>query len=584
MRGNLYLLKYSWKFQKRYIIYAFLQEVLSSLMPFATIIVPKFIIDELLGERNIEVIFIYICILVLCNFSITVICSWLKNRCFILKGQLFVDFQEMISTRLATCDYEKLEDPSFLDVKEKAKKFLYADGQGFGEVMDHTFHILGNFISFAGVIFLIARFNIMIILLLIIVVVMNGFVEGKLKKKYTELDIEKAPVERRTNYLISVLEDFSYGKEIRLLNASDWFSQKVRYYLNAAQSFYKRQIDTIMKGKYVAGATNLLQEYIVYLFLAIQVLKGMISVGDFTMYISAITRFSSSLNSLVNSLVEVKQFDGYYDSLKEYLNVNCTMDTGELDVPKPPYTIEFRNVSFRYPGQSGFVLKNINVKLCDTEKYSIVGENGAGKTTFIKLLCRLYDPTEGKIFLNGVDIREYNYDQYLKLFSTVFQDYKLFSFTVRDNITLGKDEQEDRVIEVLRKSGFGDRLDRLDKGIDSFIHKNFETSGFEPSGGEGQKIAMARSLYQDRPIMILDEPAAALDPKAEFFMYKNFDHLVKGKLTLYISHRMSSSRFCDRIFVFSDGGIVESGTHAELMKMKKIYFSLYNMQAQYYQE
>lgn len=584
MRGNLYLLKYSWKFQKRYIIYAFLEEVLSSLMPFATIIIPKFIIDELLGEQKLKVIFVYICILVLCNFVVTVICSWMKNRCFILKGRLFVDFQEMITTRIATCDYEKLEDPSFLDVKEKAKKFLYANGQGFGEVMDQTFHILGNFISFAGVIFLVARFNVMIIILLIIFVVINGFVEGKLKKKYTELDIEKAPIERRTNYLINVIEDFSYGKEIRLLNASDWFSKKVRYYLNKAQNFYKKQIDTIIKGQYVAGVTNLLQEFIVYLFLAIRVLKGMITVGDFTMYISAITRFSSSLNSLVNSLVEVKQFDGYYDSLKEYLNVNCTMNTGKLNVPKPPYTIEFQNVSFRYPGQSVFVLKNISVKLCDINKYSIVGENGAGKTTFIKLLCRLYDPTEGKILLNGVNIKEYNYDQYLGLFSTVFQDYKLFSFTIKDNITLGKGEQEDRVKEVLRKSGFGDRLNSLDKGIDSFIHKNFDKNGFEPSGGEGQKIAMARTLYQNRPIMILDEPAAALDPRAEFLMYKNFNHLVKGKLTLYISHRMSSSRFCDRILVFSNGEIVENGTHVELMKMKKIYFSLYNMQAQYYQE
>lgn len=584
MKGNLYLLKYSWKFQKKYILYSILQELLSSLAPFAAIIMPKFIIDELLGEQRIDTILSYVGILVLCNFVTTAVCSWLRDRCFVLKGKIFVDFQEMISTRLAACDYEKLEDPSFLDVKEKARKFLYANGQGFGAVMDQTFHILGNMISFAGVIFIVARFHFLVVLLLILFVMINGFVEGKLKEKYAELDMQKAPVERRTNYLISVIEDFSYGKEIRLLNASGWFAGKVRHYLNISQNFYKKQIDTIMKGQYVAGITNLLQEGFVYAFLVNRVLKGLISIGDFTMYVSAVSRFSSSLNNLVKSLVEIKQFEGYYGALKEYLDVPFTMNTGKRSVPEGPYSIEFQNVSFRYPGQSCWALKNINLRLSDVNKYSIVGENGAGKTTFIKLLCRLYDPTEGRILLNGTDIREYDYSEYLGLFSTVFQDYKLFSFSIRDNIAMGKEEDEGKVREVLKESGFEEKLKELDKGIDSFIHKNFEEDGFEPSGGEGQKIAMARALYQNRPIIILDEPTAALDPRAEFLMYKNFNHLVEGRLTFYISHRMSSSRFCDRILVFSDGEIIENGTHEELMKAGKTYYSLYSMQAQFYQE
>ncbi len=214
----------------------------------------------------------------------------------------------------------------------------------------------------------------------------------------------------------------------------------------------------------------------------------MISIGDFTMYLSAINSFSSSMNDLMKSCVEIKQFEGYYGALKEYLDVPITMNTGSYDVPEAPYEIEFKNVSFRYPGQTEWSLKNINVKISDNKKYSIVGENGAGKTTFIKLLCRLYDPTEGQILLNGTDIREYDYSQYMHLISTVFQDYKLFSFSIKDNIAFGETEEDARVIEVLKKSGFGDKLNALEKGINSYIHKDFEEDGFEPPEGRGRRL------------------------------------------------------------------------------------------------
>ena len=580
MNGVLYLFKYAWKFQRKYIFYALIQEILSSVIPLTLIILPKYIIDELLGSQNIKLIIIYTVTMIACNFATAVICSWLRKHCFVLKGKLFVDFQEMISNRLSKCDYEKLEDPSFLDVKEKAKKFLYANGQGFGEVMDQAFNILGNAVRFVGIIFIVVNLSVKVVVVLVILVLINAVIEGKLKD--VSLDMEKAPVERRTNYLISVIEDFSYGKEIRLLDVSEWFSKNVRHYLNISQNFYKKQMSSINKSQYIAGITNLLQELFTYSFLIVRVLQKMISIGDFTMYLSAINSFSSSMNDLMKSCVEIKQFEGYYGALKEYLDVPITMNTGSYDVPEAPYEIEFKNVSFRYPGQTEWSLKNINVKISDNKKYSIVGENGAGKTTFIKLLCRLYDPTEGQILLNGTDIREYDYSQYMHLFSTVFQDYKLFSFSIKDNIAFGETEEDARVIEVLKKSGFGDKLNALEKGIHSYIHKDFEEDGFEPSGGEGQKIALARALYQDRPVIILDEPTSALDPKAEYTMYKNFNSLVEGKLTLYISHRMSSSRFCDYVLVFSDGAIIEEGTHEELMKLKKVYSSLYSMQAQFY--
>ncbi|MBQ9151401.1 MAG: ABC transporter ATP-binding protein [Clostridia bacterium] len=235
-------------------------------------------------------------------------------------------------------------------------------------------------------------------------------------------------------------------------------------------------------------------------------------------------------------------------------------------------------------GQTEYALENVNITIHSGEKLSVVGENGAGKTTFVKLLTRMYDPTSGDIFLNGINIRDMDYDQYQSILSAVFQDFCLFSFDLKENIVLGGKEPENNqeVEACLELSGFSDKLKKLEKGIDTHIYKDFEPDGFEPSGGEAQKIALARALYKDAPIVVLDEPNAALDPRAEYEMYQKFNNLVQGKTAIYISHRLSSAKFCDRIAVFKAGTIIEYGTHPELMCHNGVYAELFNMQAQYY--
>lgn len=255
-----------------------------------------------------------------------------------------------------------------------------------------------------------------------------------------------------------------------------------------------------------------------------------------------------------------------------------------LPLPDGPYEIKFEHVSFRYPGQSSDALKDINITLSPEEKLSVVGENGAGKTTFVKLLCRLYDPTEGHILLNGIDIRDIDYDAYMKAFGCVFQDYKLLSFTLKENIVFEHSEEEtdQMVYDLLCRSGLKDKMERLPDGVQTYVYKNYVKNGFEPSGGEGQKIALARALYKNSAIIILDEPTSALDPKAEAEIYQNFSTLVYGKTAVFISHRMSSSKFCDHIAVFENGEIREYGTHDELMQKQGAYYTMFEMQAQYY--
>lgn len=399
--------------------------------------------------------------------------------------------------------------------------------------------------------------------------------------------MKKAPIERRTNYLISVVEDFNYGKEIRSYGIKDWLIEKVRKHLNESQDFYKEQIEQNAKGQYFAYATTLIREVITYAYLAYLVIMSRISIGDFSMYVSAMVNFSTAMKDVMNSFLEIKQFEGYYDALSAYMNVPIRMNTGVLEVPDGPYEIEFKNVSFRYPGQQSWALQNVNIKISGTQRLAIVGENGAGKTTFVKLLTRLYDPTEGQILLCGKDIREYSYESYLSKISSVFQDFKLFSFTLKDNICFSKSTitPDQDVENILKMSGLSDKLSSLPDGVNTYVYKNFEESGFNPSGGEGQKIAIARALFKNSPIIILDEPTAALDPKSEYEIYQHFYQMVSGKMAFFISHRMATTRFCDRIAVFSQGKLLEVGTHEELMHLPNgIYKTFYNMQADSYKE
>jgi ATP-binding cassette subfamily B protein/ATP-binding cassette subfamily C protein len=309
-------------------------------------------------------------------------------------------------------------------------------------------------------------------------------------------------------------------------------------------------------------------------------------IGSFTMYLAAINSFSGAMFSLMDSVVDLRRFSDFYEAVDKYLNMEKRLREGKrlpLARSEDP-VIEFRNVSFRYPNQEKYTLKNVNITIKGGQKLSIVGENGAGKTTFIKLLTRFYRPTEGAIYLNGVDIQDYDYDNYADMFSVLFQDFALFVMPLRDNITLGRPIEDRDIVTALEQSGFKDKFDKLEKGLDTAVYKTFDETGFEPSGGEGQKIAMARALLKGAPVVILDEPTAALDPRAEYEMYMRFNEMVHKKTAIFISHRLASVKFCDAVAVFKDGEIAEYGTHDDLMKKQGFYNELFTMQAQFYED
>lgn len=327
---------------------------------------------------------------------------------------------------------------------------------------------------------------------------------------------------------------------------------------------------------------------IIYCYVCFKSWAGAFGVGAITQYIGAVTAFSGAVTGILTVAAQAGGNAYYLREVFRFLDIPNRMYQGSLTVEKRAdrnYEIEFRNVSFRYPGAASDALSHVSVHFQIGQRLAVVGPNGSGKTTFIKLLCRLYDPTEGEICLNGIDIRKYDYREYLSIFSVVFQDYRLLALPLAQNVAAKERFDRRKVEESLSKAGLAEMAGRLLHGIDTCVGKEFDEEGVRVSGGEGQKIAIARSLYRDAAFMILDEPTAALDPVAEYEVYSGFDRTIGDRTAVYISHRLSSCRFCDEILVFDAGKAVRQGSHEALLaEQDGLYAKLWKAQAQYYAE
>ena len=336
----------------------------------------------------------------------------------------------------------------------------------------------------------------------------------------------------------------------------------------------------------LAQALNVILTGLIYGFVCLKALGGAFGVGGVTQYVGAITKLFLGLSDVLSVLSEIRTNATFLEDSFRFLDIPNAMYQGSLTTEKRSdrqYEVEFRDVSFRYPGTDQWALRHVNLKFRVGSRLAVVGQNGSGKTTFIKLLCRLYDPTEGEILLNGIDIRKYRYDDYIGIFSVVFQDFKLFSLPVGENIGGRKDYDRQQAEACLRQAGLGERLSSMPKGLDTFLYKDLDQSGVDVSGGEAQKLAIARALYKDAPFIILDEPTAALDPIAEADIYSRFNDIAGDRTAIYISHRLSSCKFCDEIAVFDQGNIIQKGSHEALLHdASGLYRQLWDAQAQYY--
>ncbi|MBQ4050283.1 MAG: ABC transporter ATP-binding protein [Oscillospiraceae bacterium] len=559
-----------------------LYQFVSSMIPLAGILLPGYIIDELMGEQRIGRILVYVAVLAGYTLAATALSHYLSWDGFTRRCRVNAEFDNDLHRRLAECDYADLECPEFLDMQEKAKKFLYCDWHGFGYLLDSALNIIGQSFTVIGIIAVISTLNIWIVLLFLALSVVSAVISGKTKQKVFALSDQVTADQRSWMYCAGLFEDHTYAKEIRLNTMGRMLLNWERRCFTRINDNLKQQNDAYIGAGVVDAALVCVRQCAAYGYLVYEVMRGAVSIGSFAMYVSAVTAFGSALSAIMDSLAEIRAYDFYYDKLDEYISVPKTLRSGSKQPGKGPHTIEFRHVSYRYPGSESYALRDVNITLTPGQKLLIVGENGAGKSTFVKLLTRLYDPTEGQILLDGTDIRTLDYDSYMEAFSAAFQDYRLFSLSLKENVALARPMDEEKAEYLLRQVGFGDKLDSLPKGMDTAVTKIFDKEGIEPSGGEGQKIAIARALYKDAPVIVLDEPTAALDPRAEYELYHNFSRLTGDKTAVYISHRMAGAKFCDTVAVFENGSITEYGSHAELMERGGKYAELYGMQAAFY--
>lgn len=581
-----FLLRFAYKTNKSIFFSKIPQIILNIISPFIPIVFVRLILNEITIGKNVKLLLIYVAALALSTYAVNLLGSVLN---FLVQNQTEITVRKIknnLGEIVMNMPYSDAEQPQVRDFIMRAQ-----DGTNFLQVIEQLSGIITSFMTIAGLAAIIITIQPIIFVFIALVVFFKLFADKKNRKLWEKWRPKYAPVTRKSGYYYRIIKTIDFGKEIRINNLQDWIYNKSLKIIEVYLKMAKKHNIEIQRNNILSSIANILQESAVYLILAYKVVFQGMSIGDFSMYTTSVSTFSNSVLSIVGAISNFMQTGLFVRDFRyciEIADKSKRPDGNKLsDIDTDNIVLQFNNVSFKYPNTDRYILKNISLTLKNNESLSIVGVNGAGKTTLIKLLCRFYEPTEGEILLNGVNIQSFSYDEYINLIGAVFQDFKLFNFSVRENISFDeKDEKSDdaKIINCLQKSGLGEKINKLSGGIDTNISKEFDSNGVEFSGGEGQKLAMARTLYKNAPVIILDEPTSALDPIAEAEIYSKFHDITKDKTTIYISHRLSSCRFCDKIAVLDNGKIVQYGNHKELMETDGLYSTMWNMQAQYYVE
>ena len=423
---------------------------------------------------------------------------------------------------------------------------------------------------------------------LIIFLYVNQRMTQKIQAKINKSVEERLPYTRKYDFYVDeYIGREECGKTVRLFNQQSLLSETLNEIFKKVSKLLSRQTILEARMNQWAEGINVLILGMIYLLLGIMALKLVISVGSICLYAGCITNFLWHFQKWNQQVSLLKMNTKYVKQYLDFMDIKNKKYEGTLPVEKrddDKFMIEFENVSFHYPGSEKNVLENFSIRFNIGERLAVVGRNGSGKTTFIKLLCRLYDPTEGRILLNGIDIKKYDYKEYLSLFSVVFQDFQIPAFTLGQAVAASQEYDEEHVNDAVKKAGLSSLAARMPYGNETYLTKEFDKTGVNISGGEAQKLAIARALYHDTPFVILDEPTAALDPIAEYEVYAKFDELIGTKTAVYISHRLSSCQFCNDILVIDDGKAVQRGSHEKLIDEEGLYAKLWKTQAKYYQK
>lgn len=602
------------------------QNMILSLLPFLNIWYGYRILEGMLTGALRDAVMALVWQMVLWNLGLGILAKCLERCRIVLRERVYLKVDETIIDKTLVMDYEMMESKYRSNLLRTVQEGQSA-GNDICTFCDKLCGVIQDIFSLVYAIVLlrtiftgqpaandlagIAAFcsspaaPAVLLILYLLVILGESAVVMKQNRLYDESYQDNLSNNRKIQYFYDLIfYEYKNGKDFRLYRMEKLLMKYLRHFFDGVRQRTTRFLSDSSRLDACTLTAEGLLLFLAYLFVGVRALSGIINAAEVLKYVSTLTLFCQACKSLISRygelnriLFSLQNYSRYLalgnDSPKGNLTINAVDASDAKDAIKEcrngaeksfhNLTLEFKDVSFSYPDSSEKILNHLSLKIDLHGKLALVGRNGAGKSTFIKLLCRLYDPTEGQILINGVDIRSYDFAEYRKLFAVVFQDFKLYAFGLGANVAASADYDEDKVWSALESAGIRERAGQFPQGLETLLYNWFE-GGVEISGGEEQKIAIARALYKDAPIVIMDEPTSALDPISEYEIYKKCDLLVKNKAAIYISHRMSSCRFCDQILVFERGNVTQRGSHEELMKEKGLYQKLWNAQAQYYNE
>lgn len=590
------------RLEKRLIPTAVTVAIVTAVMPFVNIWFTSKIIDLLAGGADMKSLALYIGLAVGINAMLFFINYYLGDMQFVYRSLMYNKELQRISSKLFGIEYQKLECSEF---KELVHKHSEAQDRVFSSFVQLTW-MMRDFISGALTViisvvivtplfkigfkktgntfferpaFLLTIFGaiaVMVVIILVVAVRMN--------KAWFKASDEYSRLDRIFYYFLNMFSDYNTGKEIRIYKEQNLIEHTAtdRLLSDGERILKRASMNTAKQSSFVA-ILGALVGFGIYLFIGVKGLYGLFGIGSLVLYCGAFMQIIGGIMKMAVTFGKTAEMVPLVNYYFEIINRADEMTYGNkvLDL-SGGFEIEFKNVSFKYPGAENYALQNVNLKIKNGEHLAVVGRNGSGKTTFIKLMCRLYDVTDGEILINGINIKDYTKDSIIKLYSVVFQDFKIFSTTLKENVCASGDFDEGRFYVCLENADIKERTERMPNKENTYLYKDLDENGIEISGGEAQKLALARALYKDAPIVVLDEPTAALDPIAENKIYSRFNTFVQGKTAIYISHRLSSCAFCDKIAVFNNAKLAETGTHKDLLSAGGKYAELWNAQAKYY--
>lgn len=590
------------RLEKRLIPTSVTVAVVMAVMPFINIWFTSKIIDLLDTGAGMKELTLYIGLAAGINLVLFFLNNFFSDMFFMYRSLMYNKELQSISAKLFKIEYQKLEDGNF---KELVHKHSEAQDRVFSSFVQFAW-MMRDFIS--GMITLIISVIIIIPLFKIgftktgdtyfekpaflltifgaigVMVVIILIVATRMNKAWYKAGDEYSRLDRMFYYFLNMFSDYNTGKEIRLYREQDMIEHTATdVLLTDGEKLLKMVSLNSAKSSSFVAILGAVVGFGIYLFIGVKGLYGLFGIGSLVLYCGSFMQIINGIMKMATTFGKTAEIVPLVNYYFDIINTENEMTYGdkELDL-SDKFEIEFKNVSFRYPSADSYSLKNINIKINDGEHLAVVGRNGSGKTTFIKLMCRLYDVTDGEILINGINIKDYTKESIIKLYSVVFQDFRIFSLPLNDNVCTGEKHDNEKLYNCLEQANIKERVEKLPNKENTFLYKDLDKAGVEISGGEAQKLALARALYKDSPVVILDEPTASLDPIAENEIYSRFNSFTENKTAIYISHRLSSCVFCSRIAVFDKAELVETGTHNKLLDSDGKYSELWNAQAQYY--